>query len=99
MADEQRDAGDLPRWSRRIRAERAARGWSQNQAVEALRAHAGEHARLAEKPSLLRNWKRWEAGDAEPDAFYKPLVAKTFGTVTAAFFPGVTPEPTAILDN
>jgi len=35
----------------------------------------------------VRSWKRWEAGDAEPDAFYKPLIAQTFGTVTAAFFP------------
>ncbi|GAA1545707.1 hypothetical protein GCM10009827_077250 [Dactylosporangium maewongense] len=99
MADEHGDAADTPGWSRRIRAERAARGWSQNQAVEALRAHAGENARLAEKSSLLRNWKRWEAGDAEPDAFYKPLVAETFGTVTAAFFPASRPEPTAILGN
>lgn len=57
MADKQGDAADVPGWSRRIRAERAARGWSQNQAVEALRAHAGENARLAEKSSLLRNWK------------------------------------------
>jgi tetratricopeptide (TPR) repeat protein len=93
MADEHRDAADVPSWSRRIRAERAARGWSQNQAVEALRAHAGENARLAEKSSLLRNWKRWEAGDTEPDDFYKPLVAETFGTVTAAFFPASRPEP------
>jgi tetratricopeptide (TPR) repeat protein len=37
--------------------------------------------------SLLRNWKRWEAGETEPDEFYKPLIAKTFGTVTGAFFP------------
>jgi hypothetical protein len=93
MALKDGDASDLPAWARRIRAERAARGWSQNQAVEALRAHAGENARLAEKSSLLRNWKRWEAGDAEPDAFYKPLVAETFGTVTAAFFPAPRPEP------
>ncbi|MDG6110531.1 XRE family transcriptional regulator [Dactylosporangium aurantiacum] len=99
MADEQRDAVDVPGWSRRIRAERTARGWSQSQAVEALRAHAGENARLAEKTSLLRNWKRWEAGDAEPDAFYKPLVAETFGTVTAAFFPAPRPEHPAVLGN
>jgi tetratricopeptide (TPR) repeat protein len=39
---------------------------------------------------MLRNWKRWEAGDSEPDDFYKPLLAKTFGTVTAAFFPRST---------
>ena len=44
-------------------------------------------AALPGTQSLLRNWKRWESGDVEPDDFYKPLVAATFGTVTAAFFP------------
>ncbi len=34
--------------------------------------------------SLLRQWKRWEAGEAEPDRgksgpFYKPIIAATFG--------------------
>jgi hypothetical protein len=56
MALKDGGASDLPAWARRIRAERAARGWSQQQAAEALRAHAGENARLAEKASLLRNW-------------------------------------------
>ncbi|MCX5121241.1 XRE family transcriptional regulator [Micromonospora sp. NBC_00362] len=74
-----------PLWARRIRNERAARGWSQAEAVEALRAHASSE--LPSSGSLLRNWKRWEAGDAEPDDFYKGLIAVTFGTVTAAFFP------------
>jgi tetratricopeptide (TPR) repeat protein len=36
--------------------------------------------------TLLRNWKRWEAGESQPDEFYRPLIAKTFGTVTAAMF-------------
>ncbi|MFD0596173.1 XRE family transcriptional regulator [Catellatospora coxensis] len=76
---------DRPAWARRIRAERLAHGWSQNDAVRALQAHADKP--LPESGSLLRNWKRWEAGDAEPDDFYKALVAKMFGTVTAAFFP------------
>ncbi|WP_426505403.1 XRE family transcriptional regulator [Dactylosporangium sp. McL0621] len=76
---------ERPLWARRIRNERVARAWSQAQAIEALRAHAS--AELPANGSLLRNWKRWEAGDAEPDDFYKPLIAKTFGTVTAAFFP------------
>jgi hypothetical protein len=68
-----------------MRAERAARGWSQSDAVRALMAHGG--ASLPSSQNLLRNWKRWESGDVEPDGFYKPLVAATFGTVTAAFFP------------
>jgi tetratricopeptide (TPR) repeat protein len=75
----------LPAWAARMRAERAARAWSQADAVRALQAHGG--AALPAAESLLRNWKRWESGDVEPDDFYKPLVAATFGTVAAAFFP------------
>jgi tetratricopeptide (TPR) repeat protein len=74
-----------PPWARRIRDERAARGWSQAEAVKALRAHAGASAPA--HSTVLRNWKRWEAGETKPDSYYGPLVAKTFGTVTAAFFP------------
>jgi hypothetical protein len=76
---------DRPVWARRIRSERIARGWSQAEAVEALRFHA--NSPLASNSSLLRNWKRWEAGDSAPDSFYKPILARTFGTVTAALFP------------
>lgn len=50
-----------------------------------MQAHASET--LPGNGSLLRNWKRWEAGEVEPDDFYKRLIAKTFGTVTGAFFP------------
>ncbi|WP_254876893.1 XRE family transcriptional regulator [Verrucosispora sp. NA02020] len=79
---------DRPVWASRLRAERAARGWSQADAIRALRAHSRE--RLPTDSTLLRNWKRWEAGGTEPDPFYKTLIAKTFGTVTAAFFPPQT---------
>ena len=75
---------DLPVWARRLRAERTARGWSDGKAVQAMRAHAAE--RLPADSTLLRNWKRWEAGSCEPDGFHKSLIARTFGTVTAAFF-------------
>lgn len=85
MADEGRDQGRRPVWARRIREQRVAREWSQSQAVRALRAHSP--VTLAPDSSLVRNWKRWEAGDAEPDDFYKPLIAETFGTVTASLFP------------
>ncbi len=80
---------DRPAWARRIRAERTARGWSQAEAVRALRAHSDD---LSGHESLLRSWKRWEAGEVEPDDFHKPLIAKTFGTVTAAFFPRLPPQ-------
>ncbi|WP_320068350.1 XRE family transcriptional regulator [Micromonospora sp. RTGN7] len=88
---EGRDTDDRPVWSRRIRSERAARRWSQSDALEALRAHAGDQ-QLPGRSSLLRNWKRWESGETEPDDFYKALISKTFGTVTAAFFPPSRPE-------
>ncbi|GAB3330790.1 hypothetical protein GCM10027452_04090 [Micromonospora halotolerans] len=58
--------------------------------MRAMRAHANEQ--LPADSTLLRNWKRWEAGSSEPDAFYKALIAKTFGTVTAAFFPPAAPH-------
>ncbi|MDG4790238.1 XRE family transcriptional regulator [Micromonospora sp. WMMD1102] len=74
-----------PAWAQRLRSERTARGWSQGDAVRALRAHASDP--LPSDSTLLRNWKRWEAGNSEPDSFYKALIAKTYGTVTAAFFP------------
>jgi len=76
---------DRPAWAVRIRAERTARRWSQADAVRALRTHGPDS--LPGQDSLLRSWKRWESGDVEPDEFYKPLIALTFGTVTAALFP------------
>jgi len=41
--------------------------------------------------SLKKNWERWESGK-EPDGggrtlYYKPIIARTFGTVTHAIFP------------
>ncbi|MFC4105816.1 XRE family transcriptional regulator [Micromonospora zhanjiangensis] len=50
-----------------------------------MRSHSTEP--LAGDASLLWSWKRWEAGEVEPDDFYKKLIARTFGTVTDAFFP------------
>ncbi|MEH1164633.1 XRE family transcriptional regulator [Micromonospora sp. CPCC 205539] len=89
MGDEATDF-ERPVWATRLRAERSARGWSQGEAVRAMRAHAAES--LPADSTLLRNWKRWEAGSSEPDGFYRALIAKTFGTVTAAFFPPSTPN-------
>jgi len=85
MSGEAVPSDGRPVWAARMRAERAARSWSQTDAVEALRAHAGPKA--PSHTTLLRNWKRWESGAVQPDDFYRPLIAKTFGTVTAAFFP------------
>jgi tetratricopeptide (TPR) repeat protein len=65
-------------------AERLAREWSQLKAVRALRAHAAQE--LPSDESLVRQWKRWEAGTM-PGEFYRPLIAAAFGTVTHAIFP------------
>lgn len=73
----------------RLRAERAARSMSQRDAVRRLRMYSPDE--LPAEDSLIRNWKKWEAGDHLPDAFYRPLIAQMFGTVTAALFP--EPEP------
>ncbi|WP_026415434.1 hypothetical protein [Actinomadura oligospora] len=76
---------DRPAWAQRITAEREARGWNKPQFVEALRAHTTDE--LPGKASMLRRVHAWESGDSCPDDFYRPLIAKTFGTVTAAIWP------------
>lgn len=75
---------DRPAWARRIAAERAARDWSQRDAVRALRAHAPTE--LPAEESMIRQWKRWESGQT-PNDFYQPIIAALFGTVTHALFP------------
>jgi tetratricopeptide (TPR) repeat protein len=81
-------AADRPAWARRLTNEREARGWSQAQAVRSLKANAATDETIhASDQSLLRQWKRWEDGEVEPGEFYKPIIARMFGTVTHAFFP------------
>ena len=86
MADH---SDDPPAWAQRLRAERLTREWSQAEAVRAIRAHAP--VSLPGEASLLRSWNRWETGADQPDAFYRALLAKTFGTVTGALFPADRP--------
>lgn len=76
---------DRPAWARRIRDERSARSWTQVQFIEAMRSHSDRI--LPGQASMERTVKKWEAGTTCPDDFYKPLIAKTFGTVTAAIWP------------
>jgi transcriptional regulator with XRE-family HTH domain len=86
-----RHRAGVPAWAERIRSERITRRWSQAEAVRALRVHfPGDPASDA---SLLRDWSYWESGRVEPAEIYKPVLAETFGTVTAALFP---PEPALI---
>ena len=75
-------AEDRPAWARRMYNERQARGWSQADAIRAMRAHSAKE--LPSTSSLLRQYKRWEAGEVTPKEFYQPIIAETFGTVTPA---------------
>jgi len=77
---------DRPAWARRMANERQARGWSQAEAVRAMRMHSGGQE-LPDSANLLRSWKRWESGANMPSEFYQPIIAATFGTVTHAIFP------------
>jgi hypothetical protein len=72
-----------------------ARGWSQADAIRAMRAHSAKE--LPSTSSLLRQYKRWEAGEVTPKEFYQPIIAETFGTVTHAMFP-VAPKRDADAD-
>jgi tetratricopeptide (TPR) repeat protein len=86
-------ADDRPAWARRMFNERQARGWSQTDVIRAMRAHyTKEHDTkdLPSEASLLRQYKRWEAGEVTPKDFYQPIIAATFGTVTHAMFPVVS---------
>src|ERR1700722_14979970 len=78
-------ADDRPAWARRMYNERQARGWSQADAIRAMRSHAAKE--LPDSSSLLRQYKRWETGEVTPKEFYQPIIAATFGTVTHAMFP------------
>lgn len=63
-------AEDRPPWARRMTNERQARNWSQADAVHAMQAHAADDkVHLPDAPSLLRQWKRWEAGGVTPSDF------------------------------
>jgi hypothetical protein len=88
-------ADDRPVWARRMYNERQARGWSQADVVRAMRAHYAKD--LPSNASLLRQYKRWEAGEVTPKDFYQPIIAATFGTVTHAMFP-VAPKRDADCD-
>ena len=73
---------ERPDWAERMRRERTARGWSQSDAVHAMRTFS--NVPLPE--GLLDQWKRWERGRNKPDEFYRPLVAAVFGTVIESLF-------------
>jgi hypothetical protein len=51
------------------------------------RSSAHAPSELPGPASLVRQWKRWEAGEKQPSDFCKPIIAATFGTVTRAMLP------------
>lgn len=88
MVDEQ---GERPEWAQRLRREREARGWSQSDAVRALRTYS----EMPLPTGLPDQWKRWERGRNRPDEFYRPLIAAALGTVVESIFPGPRPATPA----
>ncbi|MCC9310129.1 XRE family transcriptional regulator [Kitasatospora sp. RB6PN24] len=76
---------ERPNWARRMVEERTVRGWSQLDAVRALMVRLPGDQEILEQ-DLLRQWKRWEAGETKPTK-YRSEIAQTFGTTTGAFFP------------
>src|ERR1700748_2959522 len=79
---------DRPSWARRMSNERRARGWSQAEAVRAMRSQSPTE--LPSQQSMLRQSKRWESGEVFPGV-YQGAIAATFGTATHAMFP-VAPQ-------
>lgn len=82
-------ASERPEWAERMRCERVARGWSQSDAVRALRRSSS----VVLPTSLLDQWKRWERGRNRPDAFYRPLIAAMFDLAVESLFGGARPVP------
>lgn len=85
---------ERPEWAERLRRERAVRGWSQADAVAAMRTFSD----VPLPESLIDQWKRWERGRNRPDEFYRPLIAATLGTVVESLFPGPRP-PRQVASN
>ncbi len=76
------DELERPPWADRLRTERIARGWSQGDAVAAMRTFSD----VPLPDGLLDQWKRWERGRNKPDEFYRPIIAATIGTVVESIF-------------
>ena len=64
-------------WSQRLQGGRERHGWTQRDAIESLRTLSGEE--LPDTDSMLRMWRRWEAGENEPGNRYQRLLDELFG--------------------
>jgi hypothetical protein len=70
-----RDQPERPDWADRLRRERDVRGWSQADAVAAMRTFSD----VPLPDGLLDQWKRWERGRNKPDEFYRPSLRPRLG--------------------
>ncbi len=68
-----------------LRDARREHGWSQAQAVAAMRQHSSKP--LPDDMALLRQWKRWEAGEVVPSGFYQEIIAAALSMSPAMLFP------------
>ncbi len=64
-------------WPQRLTEGRDRNGWTQRDAITALRELADEE--LPDTASMLRMWRRWEAGENEPGNRYATLLDELFG--------------------
>ncbi|WP_214107277.1 hypothetical protein [Acrocarpospora catenulata] len=79
----------LPIWAERIKGERRRLGWSQNELAKRLTEAADQlGVRMAERASLIRNIKNWEAGVHQPRDPYPQLFALALGMPESDLFGG-----------
>lgn len=79
---------ETPLWADRMRRDRLARQMSVRDAVERLRLHANPEVLHPDDDSLVRMWRRWEAGGTKtvPDPIYQRAIARMFGSIPDAYF-------------
>ncbi|MBB2908861.1 tetratricopeptide (TPR) repeat protein [Streptosporangium becharense] len=85
---------EVPPWAARLRAERRERDWSQRDlARELVKAIGGEtRSRLPARESIIRNIKKWEAGEHQPKDPYRLLYCRVFGLEEAVLFGPAEPQ-------
>lgn len=85
---------EVPPWAARLRAERRNRDWSQRDLARELVEAASKEARgsLPERESIVRNIKKWEAGEHQPKDPYRLLYCRVFGLEEADLFDPAKPQ-------
>ncbi|MBB5082408.1 helix-turn-helix domain-containing protein [Nonomuraea endophytica] len=75
---------EVPAWSRRLRAERTRRGWSQRDLAVQLATAANRP--FPEPESVVRRIRDHESGKHRPDDEYAELYCRVYGLSEHAFF-------------